>query len=361
MNLIQTICNSDRNHQEDSYQQLYVGILVSAAMLVMLATAKCFGPKKDQLLSLSLQTTLNIAKLTIRFPQQPASSIRTNLIFCVDRSASMRGDRERQVKTALEKFITFALTQVRSGAKISVAIVGFNDKASVIQPLICLTSDNAKNISNKIKEITSERHTDISKGLKLAMDQAVNSKDPVSLVVFTDGDEQISDKDCQLMHTDIARVKDIRLYVMGIGQEHNKELLKTLATSQSFEGKYVDTTQEKDVSKALFQMSKQAIAPCFKKINLGCPTLPAELLSVQSSQTDKDGTYLLKQKNTSNSMSVIIVVNPEKLEQKLDLKSIRFDVAITDSQGRITQASIPWTTTSVIDPSLVKKALKNLN
>jgi uncharacterized protein YegL len=194
---------------------------------------------------IKMETTLNIAKLTVAVPKEKRPAPNVSLTFCIDLSSSMLGDREDAVKKAVNKVLDSAQKVINAleEAEIGIAIVGFNEQSTVITPATKLIPYNGTNESDllaKIKQqvasMRSNGSTRIAHGLEgatLELERMVNN-DPVStptLILLTDGEDSISEYQLASIHARFAATK-VNLYAIGIGS-HNKLTLQQIVTCRS--------------------------------------------------------------------------------------------------------------------------------
>lgn len=114
-----------------------------------------------------------------------------DVILVLDLSSSIDRSKLADLKSAATGFVTNL--QANADENSNIAIVTFNSKASVVQPLTSLTADSVNVINQKIKGMTTATGTNTTAGLESAqsiLQDCMNDKKYVLL--FTDGMPHVS-------------------------------------------------------------------------------------------------------------------------------------------------------------------------
>jgi Mg-chelatase subunit ChlD len=319
---------------------------------------------RPQLPDVEFDTSLNFAELTIKIPKEKSTPPNVTLTFCVDMSSSMKPDeRAGEVKRALKTLLDNAQQVVTRSAeaKISIAITGFTDTSTLItQPTaLASTSKKSEEIKKQVEALQFNGSTDILDGLagtvqELKKMAKANRQASHYVVLLTDGeDNSCSEKKLQALQKEIASTS-AKLFAIGIGQRHSKEILKAIATDNGFDGTYIDTTTGKDtIANTIAAIYNQAISS-FQELELSC-SLAADTWSVngKSSRTEKEQSkFLLGTLEEGKTLTSHIVIHGNKLKEFLDLSTVFFNLSFKDPKGRNGQIKLHWNPTPIVDPAI---------
>ncbi len=348
-------------------------IIGGAAIVVALIAIHRYRKNRPQYPIVRMQSTLDIAALSIAIPETKVKPPNVTLTFCIDTSSSMREEgREEAVKKGVNDVLTSAQKVVNAleGAKIEIAIVGFSSKPTTISnpTKIIRTTDgkmrSVEEIRTKLDSYRSSGTTDILAGLKLATTNlermAKRNKDGVhALILLTDGEDTLDQKKIVPIHTRLAAAR-AQLFAIGIGACHKKETLRQIApTTGKFRGTYIDTTLGiETIESAISKIYGQAIA-VFRNLVLRSPQLGVGTWSVLDnarSLTAGESGCELGPLSGEKKRVHFIKIHGEKLPSPLDLSRVRFDLTFEDPRGRKGKLSLPWRPNTIIDPEIVSKA-----
>ncbi len=272
------------------------GVVIGAALLIIHNYLK----NRPQKPIVTIESTANLAKLTIHALTEKPLPVNATLTFCVDLSSSMtEHGRAEAVKKAIHDTLNSAEKVINNGpsdANIEIAIVGFNDKATVIAKNFKLlrTQENKSNateiesVKDKINKLIFSGGTEIIAGLTEATSQLEsmakrNKKGSHTLILLTDGEESLQEKALTSIHEKLAS-NNATLFAIGIGRTHNEKTLTTIINSNQvgFQGIYIDTTKKETIATAVSKAYTQAISS-FNDLVLTAPNLlpGTGLLSIQ--------------------------------------------------------------------------------
>jgi len=306
--------------------------------------------------NVTLQSSLNFAKLSITAPKKSTPPPKVALIFCIDTSASMDGSREGQVKAGIKSVLDNAVKVVNAmeESQIQIGMEGFSDETHTICEATDITSETMQTIQNKLNTYRSNGSTDIimgfEKATKTVETSAQNTPDLTQyLILLSDGEESLSADQVKPVHERLAKV-GAKLFAIGIGESHKKETLRLIASSKRLKGKYIDTTTGQDtLSRTIVEIYNGAIG-VFSNLSLGSSSLPEGSWSVR----DTAGTTL---GDVSEGETIVktIEIDPDKLTSTLDLAHVSFKLTFSDPSGKPEALTLNWTPNSSIDRDILPK------
>lgn len=228
-----------------------------------------------------------------------------DIIAVIDRSGSMSGLRIDLVKKALR----FISKQLRSGDRL--AIVSYSDTASVDLPLTLMDSEGQAVCSEALENLHAGGCTNLGEGLLWGLGELASSSAPAAaLLLFTDGlanrgmtktEELVEAMQGPL--SDMGRSSRV-VFSFGLGQDHNAQMLFSLADAGTGCYYYVDTAL--------------AIAPSF-----------ADCLGGMLSVVAQDVYLNLHAKNGSSISSIHadfnVDLNEDKTEARIKMRDLSSD------------------------------------
>lgn len=186
------------------------------------------------------------------------------LTFVVDTSGSMKDGRLELVKHAIR-----LLVSQMDGAD-SMAIVGFNNSASIILPMT--SSQNRGVIEAAIYGLSAAGGTNAEGGLRLGYEVASAGLSPQShnrVVLLSDGVANIGQTDQDRINGDVKRHREsgIFLNTIGVGMSnHNDAFLEQLANKGDGICNYVDSAVE--ARRALVENFMGAFEPIARDVKI---------------------------------------------------------------------------------------------
>ena len=192
-----------------------------------------------------------VAKLTSEDIKVKANGV--DLIFVVDVSGSMYGDKMNLVKETL-KYIVKKMNE-----QDNMSLVIFDHQVNVINGLLQMTEENKKIIINNINNLTDRGGTNIYIGLQYGLNQIISnytSGDRVcSMILLSDGCDQYSNADINFKNYIVNQKKNkyvFTLHTLGYGNDHDELLMKKIAAVR--DGGYFFIQKLTDVSNAFLEI-----------------------------------------------------------------------------------------------------------
>ena len=173
-----------------------------------------------------------------------SKTVDKNLIFILDSSGSMRGDKIRQAKEALK----FCLLGLNTGDRFN--IIDYDD--TVMPYKSGLLAANEKNIDDAVEfanRIDASGGTNIYDALARACEMIPRNGDPTYLIFLTDGLPTVGNRNIEEIIKNTTRLNEgrARMFVFGVGYDVNAHLLDRLAEENSGVPEYVLPNEDIEV------------------------------------------------------------------------------------------------------------------
>ena len=177
-----------------------------------------------------------------------------NIIFALDTSGSMYGEKMEQAKNAL----LFCLEHLNSNDCFN--IVSFNSTATCFQnKLVYATKENIKRAQSFTKKTSAEGGTDIDGALQQALKQLSSDSKPNMIIFLTDGQPTVGECDIgKIMHNTLkANNAKTRIFSFGVGYDVNTTLLDKMSLDNKGTSDYVSPQEsiESKVSQFYLKVS----------------------------------------------------------------------------------------------------------
>jgi Ca-activated chloride channel family protein len=172
--------------------------------------------------------------------------IAKDVIFVLDTSGSMRGEKLEQAKNALE----FVLDELNDEDRFN--IVTFSTGVRQYDDRLRATDERGE-ARRFVRNLTASGGTDINRALLEALDQ-VDEERPTILIFLTDGlaTEGEIETDRILANVDDASADNVRIFSFGVGDDVNTILLDTMAEAHRGASAYVRPGEDIDEEVSAF-------------------------------------------------------------------------------------------------------------
>lgn len=181
--------------------------------------------------------------------QLEGRAIDKDIIFVLDTSGSMSGDKIEQAKEALR----FCVNRLGKGDRFN--IIRFaTDINTYKDTLVAVNSENIKGALNFIDKFEAAGGTDINAALLSALKMFAEAKRPCMVVFLTDGEATVGVtdmKDIVKNLTDANKAK-VRIFVFGVGDDVNTHLLDKVAEAHRGVSEYVVPKENIEVKVSSF-------------------------------------------------------------------------------------------------------------
>ncbi|OGC43010.1 hypothetical protein A2548_06975, partial [candidate division WOR-1 bacterium RIFOXYD2_FULL_41_8] len=218
----------------------------------------------DQDIGLSLQTYQQNSEdgyfMMLLSPGQLKSKASAkDLIFVLDTSGSMSGEKIRQAKEALR----FCLSKLNSDDRFSV--IGFETNINIYkQSLVSANDNNINKALEFVDQFEASGGTNINEALVKALGMIKWSTRPRMIVFLTDGEptEGVTEMKDIIANVKNANKNKARLFVFGVGDDVNTHLLDKIAEDNRGACEYVDPGEdiEKSVSTFYSKINEPVLA-----------------------------------------------------------------------------------------------------
>lgn len=189
--------------------------------------------------------------LIVTPPEQEASetAIPKDLVFVLDTSGSMSGEKIEQAKVALR----FILDNLNPEDRF--AIVAFSGYSQTLQTkLVAVSAENISQAKSWISTLSASGGTNIDEALPLGLSLFDENDRPKFLVFLTDGEPTVGEEDPVKIaaHALAANESGARVFTFGVGYNVNTMLLDQLAQENRGTTTYVLPGENLEVTVSAF-------------------------------------------------------------------------------------------------------------
>jgi Ca-activated chloride channel family protein len=176
-----------------------------------------------------------------------AALIAKDVVFVLDTSGSMRGEKIEQARAAIE----YCLARLNPGDRFN--IVTFGTEVESFRPeAVDRSEKNVAAARDFIEEVVAKGRTNISGALAKALEGKPQQDRPRITIFLTDGTPTAGELAPEKIVEAVKRVKPCptRIFVMGVGHDVNAHLLDKLAEATDGSSEYVDPKEDIDAKVA---------------------------------------------------------------------------------------------------------------
>ena len=175
--------------------------------------------------------------------------IEKDIIFVLDKSGSMQGEKLEQAKGALK----FCVNSLNDGDKFGV--ISFStDVAEFDNSLLPATSGNVKKAVKFIDDFKARGGTNIDDALQTALKKETDPMRPRIIAFLTDGLPTVGERDVEAILKNVNKVQagSVRIFTFGVGYDVNTHFLDKLAQNNGGAPQYVEPSEDIEVAVSLF-------------------------------------------------------------------------------------------------------------
>uniref|UniRef100_A0A671NEN4 Inter-alpha-trypsin inhibitor heavy chain H3 n=1 Tax=Sinocyclocheilus anshuiensis TaxID=1608454 RepID=A0A671NEN4_9TELE len=199
-------------------------------------------------------------------PQMPK-----NVVFVIDRSGSMEGEKMKQTREALMTILSELHEDDYFG------LVTFDDTIEPWRPFLSkATPENVTEAKEFVKTIEARHMTDINKGLLFAVDMLTTEKshsfpDMSMIILLTDGRPSSGQRDLSKIQENVQNAINgsMSLFCLGFGYDVDYSLLDTLAKQN--DGLARRVYEASDAALQLQGFYDEVATPLLLEVNLNYP------------------------------------------------------------------------------------------
>uniref|UniRef100_A0A8C2K0W4 Inter-alpha-trypsin inhibitor heavy chain 1 n=1 Tax=Cyprinus carpio TaxID=7962 RepID=A0A8C2K0W4_CYPCA len=199
-------------------------------------------------------------------PQMPK-----NVVFVIDRSGSMEGEKMKQTREALMTILSELHEDDYFG------LVTFDDIIELWRPFLSkATPENVTEAKGFVKTIKARHMTDINKGLLSAVDMLTSEKshsfpDMSMIILLTDGRPSSGELDLSKIQENVQNAINgsMSLFCLGFGYDVDYSLLDTLAKQN--DGLARRVYEASDAALQLQGFYDEVATPLLLEVNLNYP------------------------------------------------------------------------------------------
>jgi Ca-activated chloride channel family protein len=180
-----------------------------------------------------------------RYAETGEKVINKDLVFVLDSSGSMSGKKIRQAREAA-RFVVGHLDK-----KDRFSVIDFDDGASLFSPeLVPASAENRDRALKFIDSVEDSGGTNINEALLKALDLMPKGERPAYVLFLTDGLPTVGVTAIAdiLKNVNAANTARARLFVFGVGDDVNTELLDRLSTENRGTSVYLGANEDLEVA-----------------------------------------------------------------------------------------------------------------
>ncbi len=190
-----------------------------------------------------------LAMISPRVKVPADKTLSKNILFILDTSGSMKGEKIKQAKGAL----SFCLNSLNEGDSFN--LIDFDDQIrSFKTELVPAGQKNIKEALSFVEGCEADGGTNINEALQTALKQIEESKKPSFVIFLTDGLPTVGETDIRNILENVKRLNrsQTRIFVFGVGYDVNTRLLDRLAQDNHGTSDYVRPSEDIEVKVASF-------------------------------------------------------------------------------------------------------------
>ncbi len=199
-----------------------------------------------------------------RYVEKREKILKKNLIFVLDSSGSMRGDKIIQAKEAAR----FVIDHLDENDRFS--IVDFDDGVETFSPeIVVATTEKKKEAFSFIEVIEDSGGTNINEALLRALRMVEPGDRPNYILFLTDGlpTVGVTETGDILKNLDKANTLGCRVFIFGVGNDVNTDLLDRISSQNRGTSVYV--SENEDLELAISSYYEKISSPLLSDIEIG--------------------------------------------------------------------------------------------
>lgn len=190
--------------------------------------------------------------------------ISKTLLFVVDRSGSMSGEKIEQAKSSLRQMIN------QLGEKDTFNIISYSSEVTLFQSELELVSDASRKAAlSFVEDIYAGGGTNINEALSMALKQLNDHHRPTYVLFFTDGLPTVGTTDETAIAASVSAANKVhaRIFSFGVGYDVNSRLLDRLSKEQRGTSVFVKPAEDIEVAASNFFSKVSALVMTDVQLN----------------------------------------------------------------------------------------------
>jgi Ca-activated chloride channel family protein len=206
---------------------------------------------------------LLLATPRIKQPKDDDENASKTVIFVVDRSGSMSGEKMEQAKEALK----FVLNNLRKGDTFN--IVAYDSEIETFRPELEKFTDESRTAATGfVNGLYAGGSTNIDGALARALGMLEDSNRPTYVIFLTDGLPTVGETNEAKIVQHASKANDVRarMFTFGVGYDVNSRLLDKLAREHHGQSEYV--RPDDDIEDSVSRLYRRIGAPVMTEVEL---------------------------------------------------------------------------------------------
>jgi Ca-activated chloride channel family protein len=186
--------------------------------------------------------------MTLSPPLKASNAINKDVVFVVDTSGSMQGEKIEETKRAI-KYVLHAMGQ---GDRFG--LIQFNTDVDYFKlHLLAATPENKKSAESYVDGLEARGGTDISDALNMGCSMLNEVSDrPAYLILMTDGEPTVGETSEAKILKSVAPKREVRIFDFGVGYDINTRLLNKLAEQHHGTSQYIEPNENVEIAVSNF-------------------------------------------------------------------------------------------------------------
>jgi Ca-activated chloride channel family protein len=186
--------------------------------------------------------------MTLSPPLKATNVINKDVVFVVDTSGSMQGEKIEETKRAIE----YVLNSLNQGDRFG--IIQFNTDVDYFKSrLLAATPENKQSAKTFVAGLEARGGTDISDALNTGCSMLNEVSDrPAYLLLMTDGEPTVGETNESKILKSVAPKREVRVFDFGVGYDINTRFLNKLAEQHHGTSQYIEPNENVEIAVASF-------------------------------------------------------------------------------------------------------------
>ena len=204
----------------------------------------------------------------VNFKQQEI--LKKDILFILDTSGSMSGEKIEQAKAALKYCLNHLNKQDRF------TIISFSSGVRQFSEELVPVSKNRERALRYVDEMDAAGGTNINEALLKALEIANTSNRPVSMVFLTDGLPTVGERDEGKIIKNVSdqNKKQVKIFTFGVGYDVNTYLLDKIASDNNAVSDYIEP--DENIELVISEFYNKISNPVLTELSLEFKNIPVD-------------------------------------------------------------------------------------